>query len=191
MARSPPLPPERSSDGSGAEEEEEGEEEEDTDALFRTRFDSNSRFNSLICSCAHSTTLALHDFRNSPIWRPVSVYLSVRLRRHTCQGAGLPEGVHSGGRLIMWKVFKTLLKCSFHINDGICTGGLETCSIKPADLAGKLVVKAALLKIIQFLINCCGFVSSEIIIKELALIFSKRQHNYCWTKYILPVFSIA
>lgn len=123
VARSPPLPPERRSEGSGAEEEE----EEDTDALFRTVFDSNSRLNSLMCFFAHSTTLALPDFRNSPIWRPVSVYLSVRLQRHTCQGAGLPEGVHSGGRLLMWKVFKTLLKCSFHIHDNKCTGGLKTC----------------------------------------------------------------
>lgn len=85
-------------------------------------FDSNSPVNSLMCSYSLSTTLALPHFRNPPIWRPVSVYLSVRLLRHTCQGAGLAEGVHSGGRQLMWKV---LLKCSFHINDDSCTGGFD------------------------------------------------------------------
>lgn len=49
---------------------------------FRTMFDSNSRFNSQICFCRHSTTLALLYFRSFPIWRPVSVYLSVSLLRH-------------------------------------------------------------------------------------------------------------
>lgn len=138
-------------------------------------FDSNSRLNSLMCFCALSTTLALPHFRYSPIWRPVSVYLSVRLQRHTCQGAGLPEGVHSGGRLVMWKVFKTLLKCSFRINDGNCTGGLKTCQIRPAGLAGKPGVEAVLFKIIQLLITCCGFVSSEIIIKGAGFYFQQEN----------------
>lgn len=61
---------------------------------------------------------------------------------------------------------------------------------KTGEFSGKPVVEAVLLKIIQLLISCCGFVSSEIINKELAFIFSKRTQNDCWLKHI-SFFSIA
>lgn len=59
---------------------------------------------------------------------------------------------------------------------------VQVGSIRPADLAGEPGVEAVLLKIIQLLFSRCGFVSSEIINKELAFILSKRTQNCCWFK---------